>query len=502
MQQLVLSGIMRLRMSRLNRIRVNPEEVQQLWFKSLISTAKNTEWGRKFNYHEIANPKQFAERVPIQAYEEYYPWIEKCLKGEASVLWPGRVNWFAKSSGTTNDKSKYIPVTQEALRDNHFRAGKDLFAQYFDSNPNSKMANGLNLAIGGSHEINRLNKWSRCGDLSAVILENLPFLYSMFRTPSKSISLMGEWEKKLDAIANAVINQDIRALTGVPTWLLVLFDRLFELKGIEDRNLLKIWPNIEVFFHGAVSFGPYRELFNKMIPSNQMHYRETYNASEGFIAFQDEPGSTELLLLLDHGIYFEFVEAEYANQSDAKAYSLGEVELNRNYAVIISTNGGLWRYKIGDTIRFTSLKPFRVQITGRTKHFINAFGEELIVDNAEIAIMEACKQTGAQVSDYTAGPVFRSNDKKGGHEWIVEFVQCPDSEERFVQVLDSTLQSVNSDYAAKRYQDMAMQFPLFHVAPNGTFYNWMKERGKLGGQNKVPRLSNTRDYLDPLLERL
>ncbi len=499
MRQLLLSTFMRQRMSRLDRVRTHPDDLQELWLKSLVKTAASTEWGRKYYFKEIVSSRQFSERVPIQSYEEYFPWIEKILKGEQSVLWPGRVKWFAKSSGTTNDKSKFIPVTIESLQDNHFRAGKDLFAQYFNDNPGSQMAQGYNLVIGGSHEVNRLNQWSRCGDLSAILLENLPFFYALFRTPPKEISLLGEWETKLEAIVKQVLTQDVRAITGVPTWLLVLFDRLFELKGIDDRNLLRIWPNMEVFFHGAVAFGPYRDLFKKIIPSEKMSYRETYNASEGFFAFQDEKDSTELLLLLDHGIYFEFIPVDGSGQESGMICSLQEVVLNQNYAIVLSTNGGLWRYKIGDTIRFTSIRPFRIQISGRTKHFINAFGEELIVDNAEWAIREACKQTGSEVRDYTAGPTFISDQNRGYHEWVIEFSVVPDSVEKFRLVLDESLQAVNSDYAAKRYQDMAMKSLILHVAPAGTFYNWMKGRGKLGGQNKVPRLCNTREYLDQLL---
>lgn len=498
----LLAAFMKLRLSRMDRIRQYPEEVQQLWFQGLLNTARDTRIGQQYRFSEIRTPEELAQRLPPQTYEEYFPWIETILKGEASVTWPGQVRWFAKSSGTTNDKSKFIPVTRESLHDNHFRAGKDLFAQYFANNPHSRMADGYNLVIGGSHEVNRLNQWSRYGDLSAVILENLPFFYSLFRTPPKEISLMGEWEKKLEAMAEVVIRQDIRAMTGVPTWLLVLFDRLFEMKGLKEKNLLAIWPNLEVFFHGAVAFGPYRELFHRLIPTPNMHYMETYNASEGFFAFQDQPGSEDLLLLLDHGIWYEFIPVVGGTLQTERTCRLDSVVLNQTYALVITTNGGLWRYQIGDTIRFTSLKPYRIRISGRTKQFINAFGEELMVENAEMALQEACKRTGALVQDYTAAPRYVEGNQKGGHEWIIEFAHPPKSPDEFARIMDTELQRVNSDYAAKRYQDMAMQFPVIHTAPSGTFYEWMKSRGKLGGQNKVPRLSNTREYLDPLLERL
>jgi hypothetical protein len=502
MRQFFLSSFMKLRLPRLKRMQHYPVETQQLWFETLIRTAAKTEWGQTHHYNQIRTPQDFARQVPVQPYEEFYPWIEKCLQGNASVLWPGKYQWFAKSSGTTNDKSKFIPVSPEAFQDNHFKAGKDLFASYFETNPYSRMANGLNLVIGGSHEVNRLNSGSRSGDLSALLLENLPALYAHYRTPPKEISLMGEWEKKLERMAEIVIRQDIRAMTGVPTWLLVLFERLFEMKQLEDKNLLHIWPNLEVFFHGAVAFGPYREIFRKLIPGDRMQYRETYNASEGFFAFQDQKDSEDLLLLLDHGIYYEFIPMDQWGNTHANAIGIGDVQLNTNYALVISTNSGLWRYVIGDTIKFTSLSPYRIRITGRTKHFINAFGEELIVDNAEVGLQEACRQTGAMISDYTAAPVFLEGKNQGLHEWVIEFSIPPEDSDKFIQVLDEKLQQINSDYAAKRYQNMAMQMPRLHIARTGTFYQWMKDRGKLGGQNKVPRLSNTREYIETILPLL
>lgn len=498
----LISAYFRQRLSRIRRVCSAPVELQQLWFQSLLRASAQTRWGQKYKYATIDTINQFQETVPVSTYETYYPWIEKVLSGEKNVLWPGKVTWFAKSSGTTNDRSKFIPVTPESLHDNHFRAGKDLFAQYYENNPGSKMASGKNLVIGGSHELNLLNNGSRYGDLSAVLIENLPFFYTLFRTPSKEITLMGEWETKLEAISRAVQYENITSMTGVPTWLLVLFNRLFEMQGIEDRNLLRIWPALEVFFHGAVAFGPYKSQFERMIPGGQMHYMETYNASEGFFAFQDDLTRPDLLLLLDHGIFYEFVPLEEIEQAHPVALTLDQVELHKNYALVISTNGGLWRYMPGDTVRFTSLYPFRILISGRTRHFINAFGEELIMDHAETAVLAACRATGAEVSNYTAGPVYVEGNRQGGHEWIFEFLHAPDSSESFGRILDETLQTINSDYAAKRYQDIAMLPPRIRTVPEGTFYAWMKSRGKLGGQHKVPRLSNSREYLDQISSSL
>jgi len=499
MKHSLFSWYMKQRLHRIRHIRMYPGEVQQEWFHSLIRQAERTEFGRQNNFQGIKSIEAFQSSIPVSTYESFYPWIQKVLEGKKDVLWPGPVHWFAKSSGTTNDKSKFIPVSRESLQDGHFRAGKDLFAQYFENNPGSRMAEGKNLVIGGSHEVNRLNAHSRYGDLSAVLIENLPFLYSLFRTPSKKLTLMGEWEKKIEAIAHAVKDLPISSMTGVPTWLLVLFDKLFEIKGIKSRNLREVWPKLEVFFHGAVAFGPYRKQFQQLIPGSNMHYMETYNASEGFFAFQDDLGSEDLLLLLDHGIFYEFIPVEQAEEAFPKAYTLDQVETGKNYAMVISTNGGLWRYMIGDTIRFTQVNPFKILITGRTKHFINAFGEELIMENAERAIAEACKASGAIIRNYTAGPVYSSEQEKGAHEWIFEFVQAPASVPEFMRILDDTLKTLNSDYAAKRYLDMAMQFPRVQVVKEGCFYSWMKKRDKLGGQHKVPRLSNHRQYIDELL---
>jgi len=477
-----------------------PHDVQDEWFHSLISSAQNTEWGRLHSYSSISNQDQFKERVPIQTYESLKPYIEKMLSGEQNVLWPSEIKWFAKSSGTTNDRSKFIPVSEESMEECHFKGGKDLLSMYCNNRPDARIFTGKCLVLGGSHQINQLNSDSCYGDLSAVLIKNLPLWAEFYRTPEMSITLMDNFEEKVEKIARATIDVNVTNIAGVPTWNLVLAKRILEITG--KNNLLEVWPNLEFYFHGAVNFNPYREQFKKLIPSEKMYYMETYNASEGFFGIQDQPNSEEMLLMLDYGIYYEFLPMEDFHKEHPKTLGLDQVEMNKNYALIISTNAGLWRYMIGDTIKFTSLDPYRIQITGRTKHFINAFGEELIIDNAEKGLSKACQETGAVIRDYTACPIYFQGNDAGGHEWIIEFEQSPNDIERFTDILDQTLREVNSDYDAKRFKDMALRRPLVHHAPDGTFYNWMKNRGKLGGQHKVPRLANDRAYVDEILKML
>lgn len=477
-----------------------PHEVQDEWFQTLISSAQHTEWGKKYGYTSIYNQDQFKERVPIQNYESLKPYIEKMMNGEQNVLWPSEIKWFAKSSGTTNDRSKFIPVSEESLEECHFKGGKDLLSMYCDNRPNARIFTGKCLVLGGSNQINQLNTDSCYGDLSAVLIKNLPFWAEFYRTPDMSIALMENFEEKVEKMAQVTIDVNVTNLAGVPTWNLVLAKRILEITG--KNNLLEVWPNLEFYFHGAVNFNPYREQFKKLIPSDDMYYLETYNASEGFFGIQDQPNSEEMLLMLDYGIYYEFLPMEDLHAENPKTLRLDQVQLNKNYALIISTNAGLWRYMIGDTIKFTSLSPHRIQITGRTKHFINAFGEELIIDNAEKGLAKACLETHAIIRDYTACPIYFEGDKVGGHEWIIEFEQKPDDVEKFTDLLDQTLREVNSDYDAKRFKDMALRRPLLHLAADGTFYHWMKNRGKLGGQHKVPRLANDRAYVDEILKLL
>lgn len=477
-----------------------PYDVQDEWFQNLISSAQHTEWGKTHGYSTIYTQDQFKDRVPIQNYDTLKPYIERMLAGEQNVLWPSEIKWFAKSSGTTNDRSKFIPVSEESLEECHFKGGKDLLTMYCDNRPDTKIFTGKCLVLGGSHQINQLNTDSCYGDLSAVLIKNLPFWAEFYRTPNMSIALMDDFEAKVEKMARATIDVNVTNISGVPTWNIVLAKRVLEITG--KNNLLEVWPNLEFYFHGAVNFNPYREQFKKLIPSDNMYYMETYNASEGFFGIQDQPNSEEMLLMLDYGIYYEFLPMEDIHAENPKTLGLEQVQLNKNYALIISTNAGLWRYMIGDTIKFTSLSPHRIQITGRTKHFINAFGEELIIDNAEKGLSRACSETGAVIRDYTACPIYFKGNEAGGHEWIIEFEQKPNDIDRFTDVLDETLRSVNSDYDAKRFKDMALRRPLIHVAKDGVFYHWMKNRGKLGGQHKVPRLANDRTYVDEILKML
>jgi hypothetical protein len=460
--------------------------------------AESTEWGRRYQYKSIENLTQFKERVPIQNYDTLKPYIERMLKGEKNVLWPSEIRWFAKSSGTTNDRSKFIPVSEEALEECHFKGGKDVLTIYFNNQPNARMFTGKVLTLGGSHQVSTINPEASFGDLSAVIMKNLPLWAELHRTPQLEIALLDNFEEKLEKIAQATKDVNVTSIGGVPTWNLVLFKRILEITG--KKNMLEVWPNLEMYFHGAVNFGPYRDQFKALIPSDDMYYLENYNASEGFFGIQDtrEPG--DMLLMLDYGIFYEFLPLEHLHQENPETLTLDEVELDKNYALIISTNAGLWRYMIGDTIKFTSLAPFRIRVTGRTKHFINAFGEEVIIDNAEQALEEACQQTGAVICEYTAAPVYFNGNDCGAHEWIIEFEKQPNEFERFVDILDETLRRINSDYDAKRFKDLALRRPIVRRAPEGTFFSWMKEKGKLGGQHKVPRLANDREYVDAILK--
>lgn len=496
----IFTWIMKKRMHQIELFIKYPYDVQEEWFQTLISTAQDTEWGKLHGYSSIYSQDQFKEKVPIQNYDSLKPFIEKMLSGEQNVLWPSEIKWFAKSSGTTNDRSKFIPVSEESLEECHFKGGKDLLSMYCNNRPDTRIFTGKCLVLGGSHQINQLNTDSYCGDLSAVLIKNLPFWAEFYRTPEMSIALMDNFEEKVEKMARATIEVNVTNISGVPTWNLVLAKRILEITGKD--NLLEVWPNLEFYFHGAVNFNPYREQFKKLIPSDNMYYLETYNASEGFFGIQDQSNSEEMLLMLDYGIYYEFLPMENLHAENPKTLGLDEVQLNKNYALIISTNAGLWRYMIGDTIKFTSLSPHRIQITGRTKHFINAFGEELIIDNAEKGLAKACLETHAIIRDYTACPIYFKGNDAGGHEWIIEFDQKPDDMERFTDLLDQTLREINSDYDAKRYKDMALRRPLIHAAPDGTFYHWMKTRGKLGGQHKVPRLANDRAYVDEILKML
>ena len=474
-----------------------PFDAQQEVLFKLINQAKNTEFGKKYHFGTIRSIEQFQQRVPVQTYETLKPYIERLMKGEQNILWPSEIKWFAKSSGTTSDKSKFIPVSREALEDCHFRGGKDTLAIYTANYPETELFSGKGLTLGGSHQINKISNESYYGDLSAILIENLPFWAHFIKTPSQEIALMSEWEEKLEKISSATINENVTSIAGVPSWTLVLIKHILESTG--KKNLLDIWPNLELFIHGGVSFQPYREQFKKLIPKEKMNYMETYNASEGFFAIQDYPTRDDMLLMLDYGVFFEFIPFDEVGKENPKALHIDNVELNTNYAIVISTNAGLWRYMLGDTVIFTSKYPHKIKISGRTKHFINAFGEEVIIDNAEKALKVACEKTKAMVKDYTAAPVFMGTDNNGGHQWLIEFEEEPADIEEFANILDSTLQQVNSDYEAKRYKNISLNRLVLTKAKKNLFYQWLKEKGKIGGQNKVPRLANSRQYIDELL---
>lgn len=496
----IFRWIMKKRIHQIELFMKYPLEVQEEWFQDLISSAQATEWGKRYGYDAICTPEDFKASVPIQDYERLKPDIERMMHGEQNILWPSPVKWFAKSSGTTSDRSKFIPVSEEALEDCHYKGGKDLLSIYCHNCPETEIFKGKSLLLGGSRTVNTIGNTIQ-GDLSAIILENLPFWAEYRSVPGKDIALLPDFEDKIGRIAEVAINENITSLSGVPTWNLVLAKRMMQMTG--KSNLLEIWPNLELYFHGGVSFKPYQEQFKKLIPTDRMYYLENYNASEGYFAIQDCRDDPSMLLMLDYGIYFEFLPVEKLNEVNPETLDLAQVELDKNYAIIISTNGGLWRYMIGDTIKFTSLFPFRIVVTGRTKQFINTFGEELMVDNADNALKQAALETHAEIREYTAGPIYLKDDgEPGGHEWIIEFDVLPDHKEGFCKSLDKHLRAINSDYDAKRYKDMALKEPLIHFAPEGTFYRWMKTRGKLGGQNKVPRLSNDRTYLDSILQQL
>lgn len=472
-----------------------PIDVQQELLRRLVGLAQATEIGKRYGFESIYDYKTFAQRVPIQKYESIEPLIERTRMGEQNIFWPSTIQWFAKSSGTTNAKSKFIPVSQEALENCHMKAGKDMLALYINNNEDAGLFTGKGLRLGGSSAIYEDNN-SYFGDLSAIIIENMPFWADFSSAPRTETALLSEWETKMKAIINETINENMTSLVGVPSWMLVLLNGVLEKSG--KQHILEVWPNLEVYFHGGVNFNPYREQYKRLLPKDDFRYYEIYNASEGFFAIQDENGSEDLLLMLDYGIFYEFIPMSSYQGEDSIAIPLEEVELNKNYAVVISTNSGLWRYLIGDTIKFVSLSPYRIRVTGRTKHYINAFGEELIIENAEEALRQACQKTHSEITDYTAAPIFMDGNAKGAHEWIIEFKQPPEHIDYFTEILDNALKSINSDYEAKRYNNMTLNMPTVHQADKGLFYRWLKEKGKLGGQHKVPRLSNTREFIEEL----
>ncbi|WP_298348885.1 GH3 auxin-responsive promoter family protein [uncultured Dokdonia sp.] len=473
-----------------------PAEVQEELRAKLIDKAKDTEIGKKYDFRSIRSYNDFAQTIPITSYEENQAYIERSRKGESNILWPTPIKWFAQSSGTTNARSKYIPVSPESLEDCHYAASKDLLCMYLNNNEGSHLFSGKGLRLGGSKQLYQDNG-TVYGDLSAILIDNMPFWAEFSSTPNHDISLLSDWEVKMQAIVDETIQQDVTSLAGVPSWMLVLLNNVLETTGKD--SILDIWPNLEVYFHGGVNFDPYLNQYQKIIPSDSFKYYEIYNASEGFFAIQGQNDSKELLLMLDYGIFYEFIPMNTYGTLDQKIIPLSEVEAGVNYAIVITTNAGLWRYKIGDTVRFTSTSPYKIKVTGRTKHHINVFGEELIIENAEQALKKATQETGCEIKDYTAAPIFMDGKEKGAHEWVIEFKKPPRDMSAFNARLDLALQEVNSDYQAKRFNNTTLNAPKIHAARENLFYDWLRENNKLGGQHKVPRLSNKRDFIEALL---
>ena len=458
---------------------------------------ENTEWGKMHNFSSINNYDDFKKATPITDYNTLKPYINRIMQGEQNILWPTPIKWFAKSSGTTEDKSKFIPVSKEALEECHFRGGKDVYSLYTNLNPDTTIYNGKALALGGSHDLCNLSLDSYYGDLSAILIQNLPFWVEFYRTPDLSIALMDEWERKLELMAIETMNEDVTHLAGVPSWTLILFKKILEISGKSTIN--EVWPNFELFIHGGVNFAPYREQFKKILLPEKTKYFETYNASEGFFAIQDDLESDDMLLMLDLGIFYEFIPIQEIHKTNPTVISLADIQLGENYAIVITTNSGLWRYMIGDTVTFTQKFPFKIKITGRTKHFMNAFGEEVIIENADNALHFACEKTGAIISEYTAAPLFMGENNKGAHQWLIEFEKMPHALEAFTESLDVQLKNINSDYEAKRYKDIALETPQVMPMKKGVFYEWMKFKGKLGGQHKIPRLANNRTFAEEII---
>ena len=491
----IASWVLKQRIHQIELFLKYPHEVQEELLMNLIRRAENTVIGAQYDFSSITSYTTFSERVPVSSYEDLQPLIERTRQGEQNVFWDAPIKWFAKSSGTTNAKSKFIPVSNDALEDCHYKGSKDLLCLYLNNNEDSELFLGKSLRLGGSSQIYE-DKETLFGDLSAILIENMPIWAEFSSTPSNKISLMSEWETKLTAIINDTKNENVTSFAGVPSWMLVLMNRMLEETG--KGNLLEVWPNLEVYFHGGVSFEPYREQYQKLLPKSDFKYYEIYNASEGFFAIQDLNDSSDLLLMLDYGIFYEFIPMDTFGTPNQKIIRLADVELFKNYAIVITTNSGLWRYLIGDTVRFTSLNPYRIRVSGRTKHHINVFGEELMVENTDQAIAKACQLTQTEVVDYTVAPIFMDGKEKGAHEWMIEFKQNPSDLAQFQKIVDDTLQSLNSDYEAKRYNNMTLNPLIINLARPHLFYDWLKERDKLGGQHKIPRLSNQREYLEQL----
>jgi GH3 auxin-responsive promoter len=492
----IISKLARNRFWRIQNWSNHPVAAQRQVLQDLVSAGQYTELGKKYHFAKLFTLKEFKKHVPIHEYDDIKIYINRMMQGDDNILWNTPVKWFAQSSGTTSDKSKYIPISDESLADNHFKAAKDVLTNYYNNFPGSDLLTGKSLVVGGSHQLSKVNEEIQFGDLSAVLMQNSPFWGQWIRTPELSVALLDEWEEKIEQLAQITANENVTSLAGVPTWTLILLKRILQIKN--KQTIKEVWPNLELYVNGGVSFIPYKEQFDKII-GGKINYLEIYNASEGFIAAQVKPDDNGMLLFTEHGIFYEFMPVEEYGKRNPKTIGLKDVELDKNYALVISTTGGLWRYLIGDTVIFTSINPYKIKVSGRLKHYMNAFGEEVIVDNTDKAIAAACEKTNAMVSDYTAAPVYFSQNNNGAHEWLIEFEKAPNNITAFTYELDNALKDVNSDYEAKRHKDIALRLPVVHVLPVGTFNEWLKSKGKLGGQHKVPRLSNDRIILEEVL---
>jgi hypothetical protein len=490
------SRLARLRLNAIERWMTEPIAAQRDMLQHLVTAGQYTEFGKRFGLSKTFTVKAFKAAVPIHTYEDLKPYIDRMMAGEENVLWNTPIEWFAKSSGTTSDRSKYIPVSKESLDENHYQGSKDVLTMYYKNFPESDLLTGKGLVVGGSHTVAQVNDNVQYGDLSAVLMQNMPFWSQWMRTPEISIALLDEWERKIEQLAQSTSYENVTSMGGVPTWTMLLIKRILQIRGKE--TLAEVWPNLELYMHGGVSFVPYREQFEKLI-GKPVNFLDMYNASEGFFAAQTHPDEDGMLLFLEHGIFYEFMPVEEYGNENPKTIGLKDVQIGKNYAPVISTTGGLWRYLLGDTIQFTTTFPFRIKVSGRLKHYINAFGEEVIVDNTDKAIALACEKTGALVMDYTAAPIYFSGNTNGAHQWLIEFEKQPDDLQLFTYELDSALRSVNSDYDAKRYKDIALRQLIITPLPNGTFNSWLRLKGKLGGQHKVPRLSNDRVFVEEVL---
>jgi hypothetical protein len=492
-----ISKLARMRLWRIENWSNHPVAVQREVLQELVTAAQYTEFGRKYHFTKLFTLKEFKKNVPIHEYNDLKPYIHRMMDGEKNVLWNTPVTWFAKSSGTTSDKSKFIPISEESLQENHFQASKDLLSNYYKNFPSSDLLTGKGLVVGGSHQISKVNEDVQYGDLSAVLMQNSPFWGQWIRTPELSVALLDEWEEKIEKLAQVTAEENVTSLAGVPTWTLLLLKRILDIKG--KTTIKEVWPNLELYINGGVSFVPYKEQFDKII-GGKINYLEIYNASEGFIAAQVNPDDDGMLLFTEHGIFYEFMPVEEYGNEDPKTVGLNNVVVGKNYALVMSTTGGLWRYLIGDTVQFTSLNPYKIKITGRLKHYMNAFGEEVIVDNSDNAIAQAAEKTNAIVNDYTAAPVYFTDNNNGAHEWLIEFAKEPDNLDTFITELDTALKNINSDYEAKRHKSIALRLPIVHKLKAGTFTEWLRSKGKLGGQHKVPRLSNERTIVEEILK--